>query len=204
MPRRCYPLLAVLLLTAPAQPRSAPAGPPGADHVETGRDARAASAPRFTRRGRPDGTDAHAPRHARVETGRDANMEDRSRSGHVETGQDARVENRSGSAPRRNLKVYISADMEGVAGAVTGEQLGPAGFEYARFREFMTAEVLAAIEGARAAGATEFVVSDSHGNGQNLLIERFPADVTIIRSWPRPLGMMEGIDGSFDAAIFIG
>jgi D-amino peptidase len=101
-------------------------------------------------------------------------------------------------------KVYISADMEGVVGTVTGDQLGPTGFEYERFRGFMTDEVLAAIEGARAAGATEFLVSDSHGNGENLLIERFPKDVQIVRSWPRPLAMMEGIDASFDAVIFIG
>lgn len=107
-------------------------------------------------------------------------------------------------AAQRPLKVYISADMEGVAGVVSAEQLGPTGFEYGRFREFMTAEVLAAIEGARAAGATEIVVSDSHGNGQNLLIERLPADVTVIRSWPRPLGMMEGIDSTFHAAILLG
>ena len=79
-------------------------------------------------------------------------------------------------------KVYISADMEGLTGAVTSEQLGPSGFEYQRFREFMTEEVLAAIRGARAAGATEFLVSDSHGNGQNLLIDRFPKDVQIVRS----------------------
>jgi len=102
------------------------------------------------------------------------------------------------------LKVYISADMEGVTGAVTSEQLGPGGFEYQKFREFMTEEVLAAIRGARAAGATEFLVSDSHGNGQNLLIEKLPKDVTLVRSWPRPLGMMGGLDESFDAAIFIG
>lgn len=101
-------------------------------------------------------------------------------------------------------KVYISADMEGIAGVVTGEQLGPQGFEYPRFREFMTNEVLAAIEGARAAGATEILVSDSHGNGQNLLIEKFPKDVQIVRAWPRPLMMMEGIDATFDAALFVG
>ncbi|MGH7504545.1 MAG: M55 family metallopeptidase, partial [Longimicrobiales bacterium] len=89
------------------------------------------------------------------------------------------------AAAQQGLKVYISADLEGVAGAVTPDQLGPTGFEYARFREFMTDEVLAAIEGAREAGATEIVVSDSHGNGENLLIERLPADVTVIRSWPR-------------------
>ena len=102
------------------------------------------------------------------------------------------------------LKIYISADMEGVVGAVTGEQLGPGGFEYQRFREFMTAEVNAAIDAARAAGATEFVISDSHGNGQNLLIDKLPDDVTVIRSWPRELSMMAGIDESFDGVIFIG
>jgi len=79
------------------------------------------------------------------------------------------------------LKIYISADMEGVVGAVTGEQLGPGGFEYERFRGFMTAEVNAAIDAARAAGATEFLISDSHGNGQNILIEKLPDDVMIVR-----------------------
>ena len=94
--------------------------------------------------------------------------------------------------------------MEGLAGAVTGEQLGPGGFEYERFREFMTAEVNAAIDAARAAGAGEILVSDSHGNGQSLLIEKLPSDVMVVRSWPRPLGMMDGIDETFDGAIFIG
>ena len=103
-----------------------------------------------------------------------------------------------------SLKIYISADMEGVVGAVSGDQLGPGSFEYERFREFMTEEVNAAIDAARAAGATEFVVSDSHGNGQNLLIEKLPDDVTIIRSWPRELGMMAGIDETFDGVIFLG
>ena len=101
-------------------------------------------------------------------------------------------------------KIFISADLEGVVGAVTGEQLSPGGFEYNRFREFMTAEVNAAIQAAKAAGATEILVADSHGNGQNLLIERLPKDVKLIRSWPRPLGMMEGIDDSFDGVIFTG
>lgn len=105
---------------------------------------------------------------------------------------------------QRPLRIYISADMEGIAGVVTGDQLGPSGFEYARAREFMTGEVLAAIAAAREAGATEFVVSDSHGNGESLLIDQFPPDVRIIRSWPRPLMMMEGIDSTFAAAIFIG
>lgn len=107
-------------------------------------------------------------------------------------------------APLDGYRVFISADLEGIAGAVTPEQLGPGGFEYGRFRSFMTGEVLAAIEGAREGGATSFVVADSHGNGQSLLIEEFPDDVRIVRSWPRPLGMMQGVDESFDAAFLIG
>jgi D-amino peptidase len=108
------------------------------------------------------------------------------------------------SAAQQELKVYISADMEGVVGVVTGDQLGPTGFEYQRFRRFMTSEVNAAIEAARALGATEIVVSDSHGNGENLLLEEMPQDIQVVRSWPRPLMMMQGIDESFDAAILIG
>jgi D-amino peptidase len=94
--------------------------------------------------------------------------------------------------------------MEGITGVVTNEQLGPAGFEYQRARQFMTDELNAAIQGARDAGATQILVSDSHGNGQNLLIDQLPNDVRIVRSWPRPLMMMEGIDSTFAAALFIG
>ena len=107
-------------------------------------------------------------------------------------------------AAQRPFKVLISVDMEGITGVVTADQLGPTGFEYARFREFMTNEALAAVEAARESGATEIVVVDAHGNGENLLIEKFPADVRIVRSWPRPLMMMEGIDSTFSAAVFIG
>lgn len=104
----------------------------------------------------------------------------------------------------QKLKIYISADMEGVAGVVTADQLGPAGFEYERFRHFMTNETLAAVRAAKESGATEIVVSDSHGNGENLLIEEFPKDVRIVRSWPRHGSMMAGVDASFNAALFIG
>ena len=101
-------------------------------------------------------------------------------------------------------KILISVDMEGIAGVVTGAQLGPSGFEYQRFRQFMTDETLAAIDGAIEAGAKEIVVADSHGNGQNLLIEKLPDDVLVIRSWPRRFGMVAGIDESFDGVMLIG
>ena len=100
-------------------------------------------------------------------------------------------------------RVLVSVDMEGVAGTVTGDQLGPTGFEYGRFRDFMTREALAAVNAAKAAGA-DVIVADAHGNGENLLIEQFPPDVLIIRSWPRQLGMVAGVDQKVDAVMFIG
>jgi D-amino peptidase len=108
------------------------------------------------------------------------------------------------AAAKDGRKIYVSVDMEGVAGVVSPEQLGPAGFEYARFREFMTDETNVALAAAREAGATELVVGDSHGNMQNLLIEKLPKDVLVVRSSPRPLMMMQGLDDTFDGVIFIG
>ncbi|MGY8985623.1 MAG: M55 family metallopeptidase [Sphingomonadales bacterium] len=103
------------------------------------------------------------------------------------------------------IRIFISADMEGIAGAIEPNQIIDGGMEYQKFREIMTNEVLAAIEGARAGGATEFVVADAHGGMQNLLFDRFPDDVEIVRGSPRPHGMMEGIqDGHFDGAIYVG
>jgi len=110
----------------------------------------------------------------------------------------------SGASAQGVRKVYISVDMEGVAGVVTGDHLGPTGFEYQKAREWLTGEVNAAIRAARAAGATDIVVSDSHGNGENILLDLLPRDVKLVRSWPRPMMMMEGIDRTFDAALFIG
>ncbi|WP_417625127.1 M55 family metallopeptidase [Paremcibacter congregatus] len=105
---------------------------------------------------------------------------------------------------KADTKIYISGDMEGLAGSVTGQQLSPKGFEYNQFREFYTNEVNAAIDAAFEAGATEVLVSDSHGNGQSLLMDKLDKRVKLVRSWPRPKGMMQGIDKSFDGAIFIG
>src|SRR5437773_2628289 len=109
----------------------------------------------------------------------------------------------SAQAPRPR-KIFISVDMEGITGVVEPAQLGPEGFEYQRAREWMTGEVNAAIQGVRGRGPAEIVVCDSHGNGQSLLIDKLPEDVRIVRGFPRPLEMMQGIDDSFAAAVFIG
>ncbi len=101
-------------------------------------------------------------------------------------------------------KIYISADMEGLAEVINSEYLGSSGSEYMIARRILTEEVVAAIEGARAAGAGQIVVSDSHGSAMNLLLDRLPDDIEVVRGWPRPLIMMEGIDDTFDGVIFIG
>ncbi len=115
------------------------------------------------------------------------------------------VSARAGDGQERAIRrVFISVDMEGITGVLQPAQLGPQGFEYARAREWMTGEVKAAIDGARAAGATDFIVCDSHGNAQNLLIDQLPDDVRVVRGFPRPLDMMQGVEQGADAALFIG
>lgn len=102
-------------------------------------------------------------------------------------------------------RLYISADIEGVAGVVSGQHTSPAGFEYQQAREWYTGEVIAVCEAAFAQGIDEVVVSDSHGNGQSLLIDKLPDKVQLIRSWPRPLCMMEGVEvGDYVGAMLIG
>jgi len=108
----------------------------------------------------------------------------------------------AGQAPA--FKVYLSADMEGIAGVVDESQTSPTGRDYALGRRLMTAEVNAAIGAAFEAGATEVVVNDSHWDQTNLLPEELDRRARLITGAPKPLGMMQGIDASFAAAIFIG
>jgi len=100
--------------------------------------------------------------------------------------------------------VFISADMEGISGVVGSDQLSAGGAEYDRSRRLMADDVNAAIRGARAGGATRIVVNDSHGSMQNLRIEDLEDGVQLISHSFKRYGMMEGLDDSFDAAIFIG
>jgi D-amino peptidase len=108
-------------------------------------------------------------------------------------------------AQQKKLKVLISADMEGVGGVSTwAVQADPKGREYEKFRRLMTLEVNAAIAGAAEAGATEFIVGDSHAGAQNIDIELLDKRARLIRAWPRPLAMMQGVDSACDAVIFVG
>jgi len=111
----------------------------------------------------------------------------------------------AGAQSRDGLKVFISVDMEGVTGVVNVDDASRGGKDYDYFRQTMTREANAAIEGALAAGATEIVVRDSHGSALNLLPEMLNRNSKLLRDWSEgPLVMMEGIDASYDAAVFVG
>jgi D-amino peptidase len=103
------------------------------------------------------------------------------------------------------MKVFISADMEGVTGTTQWEECNRNSPFYAKFAEQMTREVEAACKGAINAGAKEIVVKDSHSSATNIDITALPEGVKLIRNWSgHPYAMVDGIDSSFDAAIFIG
>ena len=110
----------------------------------------------------------------------------------------------SGTAQQTGFKVYISADMEGITGLVDSSQVSPTGRDYALGRKLMTAEVNAAIAAAFEAGATEVVVNDSHGPQTNLQPDQLDPRAVLITGQPKPFGMMQGLDASFAAVIFIG
>ena len=105
---------------------------------------------------------------------------------------------------RPKLKVYISSDMEGIAGLVMGNQVSGGERDYSVGRKLMIAETNAAIAAAFDAGATEVLVNDSHGSQTNLLAEELDRRATLITGSPKPMGMMQGIDSTFDAVVFIG
>ncbi len=102
------------------------------------------------------------------------------------------------------IRVFISVDMEGIGGIAHGEMTSAEGREYERGRALMVAEVNAAIEGAREAGATDFLVNDSHGSMRNVKVEDLLAPARLISNNSKPMGMMEGISSDFDAVFFVG
>ncbi len=102
------------------------------------------------------------------------------------------------------MKVYISVDMEGVAGVTHGDHAKLEGVEYETARKWMTAEANAAIEAALEAGAKEVVVADSHGHMRNILPDELHEEALLVRGSPRPLSMMEGLNETFAAVFFVG
>lgn len=107
-------------------------------------------------------------------------------------------------AGAQGKKVYISVDMEGISGVNGDDQTSAGGAEYGRARRLMAEDANAAIRGAFEGGATDVVVNDSHGSQRNLLPEDLDPRARLISHSFKRYGMMEGLDETFDAIIFVG
>ncbi|KAB8335417.1 amino acid amidase [Scytonema tolypothrichoides VB-61278] len=103
------------------------------------------------------------------------------------------------------MKIYISADIEGIAGISHWDEATLGKQEYDIFQEQMTREVIAACEGATAAGATEIIVKDAHDTGRNLDPYQLPLPAQLIRGWSgHPYSMVQELNSSFSALVLIG
>ena len=102
------------------------------------------------------------------------------------------------------MKVFISVDMEGVSGITDPEDVLPDGADYQRGRVFMTGDANAAILGAYDGGADEVLVNDSHWIMRNLLLERLDPRARTIKGFHKSLCMVQGLDASYDGAVFVG
>lgn len=108
------------------------------------------------------------------------------------------------AAEKSGPKVFISVDMEGIWGVVQGRQTSSDSPEYGAARKWMVEDVNAVIAGLFEAGAGAIVVNDSHGNMRNIVADELDPRASLISGSPKPLSMMQGIDGSFDACILVG
>lgn len=112
------------------------------------------------------------------------------------------------------MRVYISADLEGVNGVVHSSQTQPGEPGYERAVERMHDELNAVVKGARAAGAAEVLIADAHWDARNLRVEKLPHGVKLVSGWQRPFSMMSGVTGKvadkevaagqFECAFFVG
>jgi D-amino peptidase len=103
------------------------------------------------------------------------------------------------------MKIFLSADIEGITGTTNWDETDRTHLDYPEFREQMTAEVTAACEGAMAAGATEIWIKDAHGSARNLIAAKLPREAKLLRGWSgHPFMMVEGLDSSFDAMLLVG
>lgn len=102
------------------------------------------------------------------------------------------------------MRIYISVDMEGVTGLVDADDVQPGGRDYERGRSMMAEDVNAAVRGALAAGAADVLVNDAHGPMRNLLPEALHPTAHLVRGKPKRMGMLEGLDAGYDAAVCVG
>ncbi len=101
-------------------------------------------------------------------------------------------------------KVFVSVDMEGIWGVVHGEHVSPGSADYTHARRWMAEDVNAVVAGLFEAGAGEVVVNDSHGGMRNIVADALNPRASLVSGSPKPLGMMQGIDATYQAVVFVG
>jgi D-amino peptidase len=102
------------------------------------------------------------------------------------------------------MKIFISADIEGIGGVATWDQAKADGADYARARQWMTEDVNAAIEGAIDAGADEVWVRDAHERARNILWESLHPRARLISGWAPTIDMVQGLDASSELLFLVG
>jgi len=102
------------------------------------------------------------------------------------------------------MKIFISADMEGISGVVDPDHVDASHPEYQRFRQIMTGDVNAAIRGVFTGGGEQVLVADAHGNKTNILIENLDERAELNSGGMAPYGMVQGAEDGFDGAVFVG
>lgn len=103
------------------------------------------------------------------------------------------------------MKLFISSDIEGTTGITVWTECEKGKPDYEEFQKQMTAEVVAACEGAIQGGAKEIVVRDAHDTARNIIASKLPENVKLIREWSgHPFQMVQGLDKTFDAVMFTG
>jgi D-amino peptidase len=103
------------------------------------------------------------------------------------------------------MKIYISADIEGITGIVHWNETEKSKSDSQQFCEQMTKEIKAACDAAINVGAKEIWVKDAHDTGRNILAEELPQMIKLVRGWSEhPLLMVQELDKSFNALIMIG
>ena len=110
----------------------------------------------------------------------------------------------STAAAQKPPKVFVSVDMDGIWGVVASEQVNSTSPEYTAARRWMAEDVNAVIAGLLEGGAGEIVVNDSHGSMRNIVADALNPKASLISGSPKALSMMQGIDASFDAVVFVG
>jgi D-amino peptidase len=103
------------------------------------------------------------------------------------------------------MRVFVTVDIEGIAGVVHSEEGARGNPEYERARRLMTAEANAVVAGIFDADPqAQVTVADVHGPYRNMIPEDLDERATFSRGKPKLFGMVDGIDRGYDLAMFVG